>query len=58
MDVARVDGRARLSVDEAVKIRELYALGGVTLRELASVFGVSYGYVGKLVRGERRGGVS
>ena len=37
---------------EAVEIRERYAAGGVTHRELAAEFGVSRVIIGCLIRGE------
>ena len=47
----RPGGRRRLSEAEAVDIRERYAAGGVTHRELAAEFGVKRSTISYLIRG-------
>ena len=43
-------GKAKLTDDEVIAIRERYALGGESHRSLAAEYGVSHKVIGKLIR--------
>lgn len=45
------NGRAKLNRELAEEIRQRYAAGGVSLRQLAAEYGVSFGNVGGIVKG-------
>ena len=45
---------AKLSTDQVQEIREKYATGGITHRELAEGYGVSAKHVGEILRGKKR----
>lgn len=44
--------QAKLSLVQVTEIRDLYATGGVTQRQLAKKFGVTQGIVGRIIRHE------
>jgi hypothetical protein len=50
--VGQRNGLARLTDHAVVQIREWFAAGGTTQAELADIFGVRQGTIGKVVRGE------
>lgn len=45
-------GRRRLSAEEVVRIRQQYAGGHISHRQLASDFGVTHGTIGHILRGQ------
>jgi hypothetical protein len=46
-------GTAKLTAGQVKAIRDVYAAGGSTHRSLGRQYGIGYGTVGKIVRGER-----
>lgn len=44
-------GRAKLTVEQVKALREEYARGGVTHRQLAARYGMAHGTIGALLRG-------
>lgn len=45
---------AKLSDNQVAQIRNMYASGGYTMERLASIYGVAFQHVSRLVRGTRR----
>lgn len=44
------NGRAKLSNEKVIAIRELYSAGGIGYREIAKRFNISYAMVGNIIR--------